>query len=256
MKNKVPKQKIETVKEISELIKKNRTILIASIANLPTSQIQKIQKKLRGKAVIKVLKKNLIFLAIDSLKDEKLEKLKEQIKRDFAILFSNLESFELSNELEEIKIPSKAKKGQESPKDIEIPAGPTDLTPGPAISELGSLGIKIKIEKGKISIQEPKIIVKKGEEISQLASDLMSKLGIKPFLIGLTPLASFDTQEKRLYLNIKINKSEKLKELKEAYLNAIKLSIAIVYYTKENINRLIKKAYLNAETLKSLENKK
>ena len=131
-----------------------KTILIASIKNLPGSQFQEIKKKLRGKAVVKVPKKNIILIAMDSSKNKELNELKEQIKESVAILFSKLDCFELSSEIESIKSPAKAKVGQIAPEDIEIPEGPTDLVPGPAISELGALGIKIQIDKGKILIKE------------------------------------------------------------------------------------------------------
>jgi len=98
--------------------------------------------------------------------------------------------------LEESKSPAKAKPGQEAPEDIEIPEGPTDLIPGPAISELGALGIQIQIEKGKIHIKEAKVIAKQGAKISQGAADLMGKLDIKPFSVGFIPLCSFDTKER------------------------------------------------------------
>jgi ribosomal protein L10 len=36
----VSKKKIQTVKELSELMKNNKTVLIASIKNIPASQFQ------------------------------------------------------------------------------------------------------------------------------------------------------------------------------------------------------------------------
>lgn len=54
---KVPAYKIKTVKELSDLIKNKRTVLVASIKNIPGSQFQEISKKLRGKARVKVPKK-------------------------------------------------------------------------------------------------------------------------------------------------------------------------------------------------------
>ena len=59
--NPIPERKIKDVKEISELVKNKKTVLIASIKNLPASQYQEIGKKLRGKAIIKVPKKNILF---------------------------------------------------------------------------------------------------------------------------------------------------------------------------------------------------
>ncbi|MCK4553129.1 50S ribosomal protein L10, partial [Candidatus Pacearchaeota archaeon] len=182
--NPIPNQKIKSVEELSELIKNKKTILIASIKNIPASQFQEIGKKLRGKAIVKVLKKSLIFRAIDSAGNEAVKKLQEHVVDSVAVLFSDLDSFELASELEESKSPAKAKAGQEAPEDIEIPEGPTDLVPGPAVSELGALGIQIKIEKGKIHIKNAKVIAKQGEKISQGAAALMSKLDIKPFSIG------------------------------------------------------------------------
>ena len=46
----VSKKKIQSVKELSELLKGNRTRLIASIKNIPASQFQEISKKLRRKS--------------------------------------------------------------------------------------------------------------------------------------------------------------------------------------------------------------
>ena len=55
-----PKWKLETVTELKDLVSGSKTVLIASIKNLPGSQFQEIVKKLRGQAVVKVPKKNFI----------------------------------------------------------------------------------------------------------------------------------------------------------------------------------------------------
>jgi len=255
----IPEYKIKSVKELSELIKSKRSILIASIKNIPASQFQEIGKKLRGKAVIKVPKKNLIFMALNhskSIKESEKDKIKEQIQDSVAILFSDLDCFDLALELVKNKSPAKAKVGQEAPEDITIPAGPTDLVPGPVISELGALGIQIQIEKGKILIKEPKIIAKKGEKISQGAADLMSKLDIKPFSIGFIPLSAFDTKEEKLYQEIKIDREKTIEDLKYAYGKALPFAIQIGYICSETIKLLIQKAGRNEKALNNfLENK-
>src|SRR3989338_5905303 len=202
----VSKKKIEGLSELTKLAKESRTILVASIKNIPLSQYQEISKKLRGKAIVKVPKKSIIFRTLDSLGKESTEGFREKIEESTAILFSDMDAFELAAELVNKRSPVKAKSGQEAPADIEIPAGPTDLVPGPAISEMGALGIPIQIEKGKITIKEPKVIVKAGEKISKPAAEMMTKLGIKPFLIGFIPLAAFDSKERKIYINIHIDK--------------------------------------------------
>src|SRR3989344_3733136 len=117
----IPQSKLKIVEEIEELMETKKTILIASIKNIPNSQFQEITKKLRGKAIVKVPKKNLVLRVLEKKSKEEIIKLKNSINDSFAILFSDLDSFELAGELTKNQAPAKAKAGQESPKDIEIP---------------------------------------------------------------------------------------------------------------------------------------
>lgn len=238
----VSKKKIKSVKELNELIKKNKTVLVASIKNIPASQFQEISKKLREKATIKVPKKNLIDMVIDSVKEEKMEDLKKKIEDSVAIIFSNLDPFDLALELIQNKSAARAKAGQIAPEDIEVPAGPTDLVPGPAISELGALGIQVTIDKGKLSIKQAKIIAKKGEPISKGAVEVMNKLGIFPFKSGFVPVAAFDLHAKQLYSEISINPEETLESLKDSFGRALALAVSIGYANSETISLLIAKA--------------
>jgi len=238
----IPESKKKSVEELKNLIKSKKTILVTSIKNIPTSQFQEIGKKLRGKAVVKVPKKSILFRAIDESKLEKLKELEQKIEESFAVLFSDVESFELAYELDKSKRPAKAKPDQISPEDIYVEAGPTDLVPGAAISELGAFGIQIQIEKGKIHIKEPRLIAKKDERITQAVADIMSKLDIKPFTVGLKPIAAYDVKENKIFLEININKEEALKELVECEKKAIGFALKIEYFCEQTIKLLIGKA--------------
>ena len=249
----IPEYKKRIVAEISDLIKNKKTILIASIKDLPASQFQEISKKLRGKAIVKVPKKNLIFRAIDDSGNEAIKKLEEQIQNSVAILFSDLDTFDLAAELMKSKSPARAKPGQIAPIDIEVQAGPTDLVPGPAISELGAVGLQVQIEKGKINIRETKVIVKEGDKISQAAADIMSKLDIKPFSVGFVPLSAFDTKENKLYLEIKIDKEGTLEKLKSAHAKALGFAVEIGHPSEDTIKFLIGKAGAHAKALEKLK---
>ncbi len=237
------------VTELVELIKNKKTVLIASIKNLPASQFQEIGKKLRGKAIVKVPKKNLIYRAIEDSGNEEIKKLEEQIQDSVAVLFSDLESYDLATELVNNKSPAKAKPDQEAPEDIEVKAGMTELIPGPAISELGAVGLKVKVTNGKLEIMGDKIIVKEGEKISQAAADVMSKLDIKPFSVGYIPLSAFDTSEGKLYLDIKIDKEEAVEDLKIAFGKALPFAVEIGYFCSDTIKLLIGKAGAEEKTL-------
>ncbi|MBI2044147.1 50S ribosomal protein L10 [Candidatus Pacearchaeota archaeon] len=245
----VSKRKIASVKELSELVKSKNTILVASIKSMPAAQFQQVGKKLRGKAIIKVPKKNLIFRAIDSANNESLKSLKEKIKEDSAILFSDFDAFDLSSDLAENKTKIRAKSGQEAPEDISIEAGPTELMPGPALTELASAGLRTQIEKGKISIKESKVIVKKGEKISDAAAKVMSLLDIKPFSVGFAPVAAFDIKENKLYLNIQIDKQGTVTELKNSYGKSLAFAVQMNYISNDTIKFLLSKAAMNEKAL-------
>jgi large subunit ribosomal protein L10 len=249
----VSEKKKKAVTDLSKLLKEKKTFLIASIKNIPGSQFQEIVKRLRGKAIVKVPKKNLILKAIDSSKEEEIKKIKDKIEDSFALLFSDIDSYELAIDLISKKSPSKAKVGQIAPEDIEIPAGPTDLVPGPAISELGAIGIQIQIEGGKITIKSPKVIAKKGTKITQGAADMMSKLDIKPFSIGFIPVAAFDNETKTFYADLNINPDQILENFKEAYGRALPFAVQVGYATPETITFLIGKAGRQEIALSNLQ---
>ncbi|MCD4728103.1 MAG: 50S ribosomal protein L10 [Pirellulales bacterium] len=252
---KVPERKLKAVEEFKNLANTKKTILIASIKNLPASQFQEISKKLRGKAVVKVPKKSISLRAIEAVEKDSVKKIKENIDKDIAILFSDLDAFELDGELINNRSAAKAKPGQEAPEDIEVQEGPTDLVPGPAVSELGALGIQIKIENGKIKINANKIIAKQGEKISQGAADLMSKLDIKPFEVGFEPLVALDTQSGTLYTDIKIDREGTLEELKVAFGKALPFAVEIGYICEDTIKFLISKAGMHEKALDGLGEK-
>ena len=238
---KVSESKLKNVEEISRLIKTSDTIMVASIKNIPSSQFQDIRKKLRNNAVIFLAKKSSIDKALDKGNDS-IKGLKNHVKSDYALLFSKLNPFELAALLSENRSPVKAKIGQEAADDIIVDAGPTDLVPGPAISELGALGLKIAIEDGKINIRESRAIVKKGEKVSEAAASIMNKLGIKPFAIGFEPIAVYDTNLNKVYVGIRVNKKQTLEELKLAYAKSLGFSQKIEYICGETIGFLLARA--------------
>jgi ribosomal protein L10 len=245
----VSEEKKKIVKELTELIKSHKTILLASIKNLPASQFQEIGKKMRGKAIIKVPRKNLIFLSLKESKLEKIEDLKKQIQNSTVILFSDLDAFDLAADLLKNKNPAKAKPGQEAPEDIKVQPGPTDLVPGPAISELGAVGIPIEIKEGKIHIKSEKVIAKKGAKISQSAADIMSKLDIKPFSVGFIPLSALDTREGKFYKEIKIDTEETLRLIKDSFGRSLAFAVKIGHFSKETVRFIMGNAERNAKAL-------
>ena len=245
----IPEAKKKKVKDLEKLIKDSKTILVVSIKGIPASKFQQIVKRLRGKAEVRVPKKTMITRALDNVGKGELEKLERSIDESFALLFSNTDAFELSAELAKTKTPAKAKAGQIAPQDIEVPAGPTDLPPGPAISELSNAGLQVKVDKGKLTIQEAKVVAKEGEEISQGTADILSKLDIKPFEIGFIPLCAFHSEERKFFPEINIDPEGFTEQLKEAYSRALPFAVEIGYASKDTVGFMLAKAYAHASKM-------
>lgn len=251
----IPEYKIARVAALTQAIKSHRTMLLASTRKLPSSQFHAIKKQLRGKASLYVAKKSLILRALAATHDSALQNIKEQIGSDIAIFFSELDPFTLAGLLAESQSPAKARAGDIAPEDIHVEPGPTELVPGPAISELSGVGLKVAVEGGKLAIKQPATIVKAGEIIKENVASVMGKLGIMPLRVGFEPLAAYDAQEHKLYLGIKIDKKAALVALREAIGKSRGFSIAVAYLTKETLSHFLAKAGTEEKALQMLVDK-
>ncbi len=251
-KNEVPEYKKELVKGLSKTFDENNTLMFASIKGLPAAQFQKIKKGLEGEAEVKVVKKRLLKKAIEGSKKEGIKKLEDYVKEDMAVLISNLNSFDLAMKLGESQTPVKAKAGQIADSDVEIEAGPTELPAGPAVSELGRLGLQVQVKEGKIEIAKPKIIVKKGEEISDAAASVMGKLDIMPFFVGFIPSVSYDSESDLVFTELEINVEKTIGDMREMFAKARAFAASIGFYTKETIGILLGKAVSHEKAIENL----
>jgi large subunit ribosomal protein L10 len=255
LKREVSDEKKKIVSSLIQDIKKSKTILLASTKGLPSSQFHEIKKKMRGKAEIKVVKKTAIIRAIEDSGNSALKELEQNIKSDVAIFFSDLDAFELSGLLSDSQSPAKAKGGDIAPEDIVIEPGPTDLLPGPAISELSGVGLKVAVEGGKLAIKIGKTVAKKDEVIKENVASVLAKLGIAPMKVGFEPIAAYDSIKKKVYVGIKIDKKATLEALKESIARAAGFAINLKYITKNNIGYFIARAGLEEKAITNLINK-
>jgi len=234
----VSDEKKRTVSELEELMKK-RTVMIASVKGLPGPQFHQIKKKLRKYAVVKVAKKSLIEHALEKAEGD-LKKILEHVTADYVLIFSEEDAFDLSKILADNTSPAKAKIGQEAPEDIRIEAGPTNLVPGPDISALSSVGLKPKVENGKLVIVEGKVIVKKGEVINEKVASILGKLDVTLFKIGIEPLVA--VSDGKLYVNIKIDEEGSLKDLIERFSKGLAFAVSLNYVCNESLPYILGKA--------------
>ncbi|MDP1695493.1 MAG: 50S ribosomal protein L10 [archaeon] len=252
----IPQEKLDIVSEIANKIRKSGTVLIASTKKLPSSQFHEIKKNLRGKADIVIAKKSLILRAIDNVKKASVDGLKEYIVADSALFFSDMDPFELSGLLADNQSPTKAKTGDIVPEDVVVEPGPTDLIPGPAISELSGVGLKVAVEGGKLAIKQGATIVKAGEKVKENVAGVMSKLGITPLKVGFEPVVAYDSRVDKIYVGIKIDKKKTLEDIRDLIRKALGFAIGRNYATKETITYFIAKAGAEEKAIQSLVNKK
>ena len=251
----VSEEKIQAVKKLSSSIKSASTVMLVSIKSLPSSQLQKIKKDLRGKATIEVAKKSTLLRSIDAAGIAELVPMKENVQEDCALLLSKDDSFVLAGWLNENRNPIGAREGQVAEEDIHVEEGPTDLVPGPVISELGALGLQIMVEDGKITIRKGKVVIKKGEKVTNVAVSILQKLGIKPFMIGINPLAFYDASSRKVYVGVKIDKKKMLTDILGANARAIGFAVGRVYPSKATIAFLLAKANAHNNALTKLSTK-
>lgn len=245
----IPESKIKSVEKIAEKIKNSRTVFVASIRGLPASKYQKIKKNLMGRVEVFMAKKSLILRAIDSVDKGNVKELKDLIQANTCLMFSDIDAFELAGILIYNQTPANAKAGDIAPEDIKVEPGPTDLMPGPAISELGSVGLKVAVEDGKLAIKQPHTIAKEGDTIDAKMASVFAKLGIAPMKVGFIPVGAYDAQDDKVYKEIKIDKEGTLEELRSAIGKALGFAVNVGYTVKETISFFIAKAAAEEKAL-------
>lgn len=248
----VSEAKEKELKYIEGLMETYPVIGLVDLTNLPALQLQKIKYQLRDKIILRTVKKRLIFLALDKVKGKKkgLEKLKEELKGIPCLIFSKEDPFILGKLISKNKSSVPAKAGQIAPRDLAVPAGPTKFMAGPMIGEFGQMGIKTKVEDGKITILNEKLLVKEGEVINEKSADLLAKLGVEPMEIGLNLLLTYKDGEILPQEVLFVNEQEYIDNITKASREAVSLALEINYIVKDTAELLIAKAFREAEALK------
>ena len=191
---------------------------------------------------------------LEAVKEEKkgIEQLEEKLNGIPALLFTKENPFKLFSLIKKNKSKAAAKPGQLAPNDLTIPAGPTSFTPGPIISELGALGLKTKVNDGKIDILEDHVIVKEGEEITQEVASLLQKMNIEPMEIGLDLVCVFENGELFGKDVLSIDEDEYAANFANAQKWAFNLAVEAGIFTTETTELLIQKAFKETKAV-SLE---
>jgi len=250
----VSEAKKKEVEIIKKALAENEIIGILDLTSLPSAQFQKLKHKLKDRLSIRVSKKSLIKHAIEQSKADKkgIEKLEEYLENCMpALVVTKEDPFKISKTLDKNKSNLAAKPGQISPRDIEIPEGPTSFPAGPVVGELGAAGIKAAIEDGKVVVKQAKTIVKAGDVIDQKVADLLAKFNIEPMEIGLNLVAFYQNGDILNKEVLSIDEEKVLEDVKTIANEAFNLAVFAGYPTKDTVEILFKKAEAESIALSS-----
>lgn len=246
----VSKQKKETVLKLAEKIAHYPIVGIVNFENLPAQQLQKMRALLlKDNVEIVMIRKKLLELALDCSGKEKIEGLAEKMRGMPALIFAQSNPFTLYSIIQKNKSEAPAKGGQTTHKEIVVKAGPTNFAPGPIISELAGVGIKTKVEGGKLAIINDVIVAKEGTVISLKLAEALKRLDIKPLEIGLDLVAVWENglifSAKQLHLDV----AEYAQKFTMAAQWALNLAVESVFLTKESTEALLQKAFREAKAV-------
>ncbi len=238
--------KAEEVNSLRDMINSSPVVGIVDLENIPAKQLQNIREELRGKVTFRMSKNKLMKISLE--KTEK-EQLKDHINAGAAFIFSSENPFRIHRLLQKSKAPAPAKPGDIAKADIIIPQGSTGLPPGPLVSELQTLGVPAKIDKGSISIERETVFVKHGEVISKKVSEILSQLKIEPMEVGANLTAAYENGLLFKKDVLSIDDVETRRNIIKAFSNALALSFDRRIFTKQSIKLLIQQATIKSKSL-------
>jgi len=243
------KDKIRVVEELTKKINSYKVVGIVDMHKIPARQLQKIKNSLAGKAEIKMARKKLMKRAIELSEKKNATELEKFMEGQPAFIFTNENPFRIYNFIKKNKSSAAAKVGDVVEEDIIIKKGPTQLAPGPAISQLQSIGLKTTVEDGKIVIQSDKVVLKKGETVTKELANVFTMLKMEPMKIGLNVLCMLE--DGIIYSSDILDIDEE--GFKESVIKAVNdmmnLSINTGYIVELTAELVISKAFNEARTL-------
>ncbi|MBW6462182.1 MAG: 50S ribosomal protein L10 [DPANN group archaeon] len=245
----VQQDKKDKVKELTELMNKYSVINFLELSKLPASQIHSIKKDIRGISKVVVAKKRIIKLAFEQSDKKDIEKLFDIPVAIPGLIFSNENPFKLFGILKRNKAEAFAKVGDKAPHDIVIPAGDTNLAPGPMIGTLQKAKVAARIQGDKIVIASDSKVASEGDIIDANLSSILMQLGIKPMEIGLNVVAAYENgvifDKNTLDIDLGAYKSNFML----AYISSLNLAVSAVIMNGRSVPILVGKAHTNALNL-------
>jgi large subunit ribosomal protein L10 len=238
--------KVKASDELAEKLKKAKTVGIVKVSKLPSDTFQQMRKGLRGKAEIKVAKVSVIKRAFEKANMKGME---DYAVGQIGIVTADTGAFKLSKIMNATKTQTAAKPGSIAEADIVIPAGDTPFKAGPIIGDLQKVGIKAKIQSGKIVVTDDSPVVKKGQPISADLANVLTRLGIKPIELGLTIQTAYE--DGMIYQSdvLNIDTDSVIRDFALGKAQALSIALKAEIYNKESIQYFLRNAFTDSIAL-------
>jgi large subunit ribosomal protein L10 len=240
---KIQPKKKEALQKIEKIMGEYEVIAAADLRGVRSTQIQEIRKTMRGKAKMLVTKNTIFKKASQQLESKKksISEFAESISGPIALLFTDMNPYELILFLNRNKVKAPAKGGDIASGEIIITAGNTGLPPGPIISEFGDVKIPTKIESGSIWISR--------DTISTRLASVLARLGMKPMEAGLSIIGAYEKGTILAHETLKLDLAEYRQNFVKSFNQALVLAIEASYLTPESTPPIIGKAWRQAQAL-------
>ena len=247
----VAQEKKDVVAQMQKLMQDYPIVAILNMESMPAPQMQKIRSQMRGKADILMTKRRLMKIAIDKVKDKKknIEAIIPHLKGMPALLFTKDNPFAIYKFIGKNKSPAPAKAGQEAPKDIIVPAGPTPFAPGPIIGELGAFKIKTGVENGKVVIKQDCVVAKAGDKINAALASVLTRLGIQPMEIGLDITAIYEDGMIYTRSVLDVDESQYIANVLQAHSWALNLGVEAGIFNTVTTEVMLQKAFRESKAV-------
>jgi len=172
--------------KLNDYLVRYKNVLICTVDNVGSHQMQKVRISLRGKGVLLMGKNTICRKAIREHQEENpaLEALLPYVRGNIGFVFTDHDLNAVRKIILENKVPAAAKQGTTAPTDVIVPPGPTGLDPGQT-AFFQALNISTKIARGSIEIINEVLLVKAGDKVTSSHVALLSKLNINPFFYGI-----------------------------------------------------------------------
>lgn len=236
-------QKAEYVAKLQKELGAAKTVAIMPLDGLPDRLLQKVRNVIQPDSRIVIARKTLIEKAMG---EQLLPKLKTGMNRNFAVVISSKEPFELYKSIHTNRLQLMAKPSQIAPQDIVIEPGDTSIAPGQTVTELKNAGIDVQIQKGKVVIAKRKVIAEQGKKISKAVANALKILEITPFEVAPKLSVAFSSDLMYGEAALGIDADYVAGELAKSFAEADMLSTSIGMVTQYNVARLIARAHGNA----------